>query len=86
MTSEERINDSPISFGGAKQGQRWSPHNYDGKYYGSVTLKKALAKSLNCATIRLAAHVGIDNIIEMAQRLGIRNDAATLSASGHRGF
>ena len=60
------------------------PHNYDGKYYGSVTLKKALAKSLNCATIRLAAHIGIDNIIEMAQRLGIRNDAATLFASGHR--
>jgi penicillin-binding protein 1A len=74
MTSEERVNDSPISFGGAKQGQRWSPHNYDGKYYGSVTLKKALAKSLNCATIRLAAHVGIDNIIEMAKRLGIRNE------------
>ncbi len=73
MTAEERINDSPISFGGAIKGQRWSPHNYDGKYYGSVTLKKALAKSLNCATIRLAAHVGIDNIIEMAQRLGIRN-------------
>jgi penicillin-binding protein 1A len=74
MTSEERVNDSPISFRGAKQGQRWSPHNYDGKYYGSVTLKKALAKSLNCATIRLAAHVGIDNIIEMAKRLGIRNE------------
>lgn len=73
MTAEERINDSPISFAGAVRGQRWSPHNYDGKYYGSVTLRKALAKSLNCATIRLAAHVGIDNIIEMAQRLGIKN-------------
>jgi penicillin-binding protein 1A len=73
MTAQERVNDSPISFAGAKHGQRWSPHNYDGKYYGSVTLRTALAKSLNCATIRLAAHVGIDNIIEMAKRLGIRN-------------
>jgi len=73
MTAQERVNDSPISFAGAKHGQRWSPHNYDGKYYGSVTLRTALAKSLNCATIRLAARVGIDNIIEMAKRLGIRN-------------
>jgi penicillin-binding protein 1A len=73
MTSGERINDSPVSFAGARPGQRWTPHNYNGKYYGSVTLKTALAKSLNCATIRLAAHVGINNIIEMAQRLGVRS-------------
>ena len=72
MTAEGRINDSPISFAGAVKGQRWSPRNYGGKYYGSVTLRKALAKSLNCATIRLAAYVGVDNIIEMAKRLGIR--------------
>jgi penicillin-binding protein 1A len=73
MTAEGRITDAPISFGGATKGQRWTPHNYDGKYYGSVPLRTALAKSLNCATIRLAAHVGIDNVIEMAQRLGIRS-------------
>ena len=73
MTAEDRIIDSPISFAGAKAGQRWSPRNYDGKYYGSVTLRTALAKSLNAATIRLAAHVGIENVIEMAQRLGIRS-------------
>jgi len=73
MSPDERINDSPISFGGARPGQRWSPHNYEGKYYGSIPLRTALAKSLNCATVRLAAGVGIDNIIEMATRLGIRS-------------
>ncbi len=73
MTSEDWISDSPISFPGARAGQRWSPRNYDGKYYGSVTMRTALAKSLNAATIRLAAHVGIENVIEMAQRLGIRS-------------
>jgi penicillin-binding protein 1A len=73
MTAEDRIIDSPISFAGAKAGQRWSPRNYDGKYYGSVAMRTALAKSLNAATIRLAAHVGIENVIEMAHRLGIRS-------------
>jgi len=73
MTADETIIDSPVSFAGAKPGQRWRPHNYDGKYYGRVTLKTALAKSLNCAAIRLAANVGVNNVIEMAKRLGIRS-------------
>jgi len=73
MTSEDIVRDSPVSFAGAKPGQRWIPRNYDGKYYGNVTLRTALAKSLNCATVRLAADVGIDGVIEMAKRLGIRS-------------
>jgi penicillin-binding protein 1A len=74
MTAESYINDSPISFPGAKAGQRWIPRNYDGRYHGSVSLKTALAKSLNCATIRLAASIGVENVIEMAQRLGIKSN------------
>jgi penicillin-binding protein 1A len=74
MTSQDRINDSPISFKGARPGQRWRPNNYDGKYYGDVSLKTALAKSLNSATIRLAAKVGIENIIKMAKSLGIKSN------------
>jgi penicillin-binding protein 1A len=71
MTSADIVYDSPVSYAGAKPGQRWVPHNYDGKYYGPVPLKTALAKSLNCATVRLAADTGIDGIIEIAKRLGI---------------
>jgi penicillin-binding protein 1A len=73
MMSEDIVRDSPVSFAGAKPGQRWIPRNYDGKYYGNVTLRTALAKSLNCATVRLAADIGIDGVIEMARRLGIRS-------------
>ena len=73
MMSEDIVRDSPVSFAGAKPGQRWIPRNYDGKYYGNVTLRTALAKSLNCATVRLATDIGIDGVIEMARRLGIRS-------------
>src|SRR4030043_753893 len=59
MLSGDRIVDSPISFRGQHQGERWSPRNYDGQYYGLVTLKKALPKSLNAATVRLAGRGGI---------------------------
>lgn len=74
MLSQDKIVDSPISFRGAQQGKVWSPKNYDGKYYGLVTLKKALAKSLNAATVRLAGRVGVANVIETARRLGIKGD------------
>jgi len=73
MRADSYIDDSPISFAGARKGQRWTPRNYDGKYYGNVTMKTALSKSLNAATIRLAADVGLDNVIKVAQRLGIRS-------------
>jgi penicillin-binding protein 1A len=73
MTSKTIINDGPISFKGARPGQLWSPKNYDGKYHGQVTLKTALAKSLNAATVRLASWFGVEDIIEMARRLGIKS-------------
>ncbi|MEW6571609.1 MAG: penicillin-binding protein 1A [Nitrospirota bacterium] len=71
MTAGDVIIDAPVAFRGAIPGQLWSPKNYDGKFYGVVTLRKALAKSLNNATVRLASHLGVDSIIETARSLGI---------------
>jgi penicillin-binding protein 1A len=73
MTSTSVIADTPLSFKGASAGQVWAPKNYDGKYHGTVTLKTALAKSLNAATVRLASRIGVDDVIEMAKRLGIES-------------
>jgi penicillin-binding protein 1A len=74
MTPEDVIADAPISFRGARPGQMWSPKNYDGKYHGTVTLKTAIAKSLNAATVRLAGRIGIDNIIDTAKKLGVKSE------------
>ncbi|MBI4684563.1 MAG: PBP1A family penicillin-binding protein [Nitrospirae bacterium] len=74
IKSQEKVNDSPISLKGSRPGERWSPKNYDGKYYGVVTLKKAIAKSLNAATVRLATRLGIKNVIETARSLGIKSE------------
>ena len=73
MTAGDTILDAPVSFRGAKPGQPWRPKNYDGEYHGAVTLKKALAKSLNAATVRLADRLGIAAVIETAQTLGIQS-------------
>mgnify|MGYP001016448298 CR=1 FL=1 len=49
----------------------WSPHNYKNEFLGPVTLRTALAKSLNTVAVRLVESVGIDNTIEMFRRFGL---------------
>lgn len=73
MRANDIILDSPITLKGARPGQVWVPKNYDGKYNGPVTLRTALAKSLNAATVRLASEVGVESIIDTARVLGIRS-------------
>ncbi len=52
-------------------GQPYSPHNYDEKYEGVITLRRALAGSRNVPAIKLAEKVGMNNVIDMARRFGI---------------
>jgi penicillin-binding protein 1A len=67
-TPDSVRNDAPIRIG------KWTPENYGGKYYGRVTLAKALAKSLNSVAAQLAMEVGPDAVIEAAHRMGIQSD------------
>jgi penicillin-binding protein 1A len=64
-TPETVADDAPFDFNG------WSPSNASGKYMGPVTLRNALAYSLNTVSGRLAIDVGPDKVVEAAQRLGI---------------
>ena len=82
MTSKTVINDSPISFKGARPGQLWSPKNYDGKYHGEVTLKTAIAKSLNAATVRLASWFGVERYYRYGPEAGDKKPPPAISASG----
>ncbi|MDA8098866.1 MAG: PBP1A family penicillin-binding protein [Nitrospiraceae bacterium] len=51
----------------------WSPENFTRTYQGNVTLRKALAQSLNVPTVRLLAAIGIPEAITCAKRLGVRS-------------
>src|SRR5258707_527435 len=52
-------------------GQAYSPHNYDERFEGVITLRRALAGSRNVPAVKLAEKVGIPNVIDMARRFGI---------------
>ena len=63
------VEDSPFTW--SYEDKEWKPENYNEAYYGIVTFRQALEKSLNTATARIAKQVGIQNVRDMAHRLGI---------------
>lgn len=65
-----RVLDAPAVFGTAG-GRPYIPHNYDGGSRGWVTIRKALAGSLNIPAVRIVAAVGVDNVVNTAKSLGI---------------
>jgi penicillin-binding protein 1A len=64
------IEDSPLSIAG-RDGKRWSPHNYSGRYHGQTTLADALAHSLNTATVRLMQRIGYKEVHKIARSAGL---------------
>ena len=65
----DTIVDEPVTF--RSGGQNYSPKNYDLKFEGRITLRRALADSRNVPAVRLLEHVGVQNTIDMARRFGI---------------
>jgi penicillin-binding protein 1B len=60
------------------ENQEWKPGNYNDQYFGVVTFRRALEKSLNSATARVARDVGIKRVRDLAQRLGIESSLPAL--------
>ncbi|MBK20626.1 MAG: penicillin-binding protein [Rhodospirillaceae bacterium] len=61
----EFVIDGPVSIKG------WRPRNYSGRYLGRITLREALAKSVNTAAVKVSERVGRQNVVKAAERLGI---------------
>jgi len=66
------VDDEPIELD-LGNGQLWTPANFDDTYMGSVTFRRALAHSLNAATIRVSRAVGERRVIDVARRNGVRS-------------
>jgi len=66
----DTIEDKPVTY--KIPGQKdYTPKNYTGKYLGTVTLKTALASSLNVPSVKLLYENGVENMIDLAKDLGI---------------
>lgn len=67
MTPESSVNDSPFAIGD------YNPKNYNGRYYGDITLATAFAKSVNSVPLKLTKQYGLDSVLAMAARMGVGN-------------
>jgi penicillin-binding protein 1A len=52
-------------------GVPWTPSNSDGKYGGMLSLKEALAESVNCISAYLMKQFGPDAVVQVARKMGI---------------
>jgi penicillin-binding protein 1A len=68
MTPEDSFQDAPVTVEG------WSPRNYGSKYVGAVSLKEALARSINTVAVRVSERSGRGHVREAARRLGITSN------------
>ena len=66
---DDTVLDEPVTFETASG--PYSPHNYDEKFEGMITLRRALAQSRNIPALKLASKVGIKSVIDYAERFGI---------------
>lgn len=69
---DDTILDAPITFPTASG--PYTPHNYDEKFEGLITLRRALAQSRNIPALKLADRIGIRTVIDYAHRFGITSN------------
>ena len=73
FTPSSIIVDTPVSYA-AGNGQIYSPHNYDHKFLGAITLRYALEESRNIPAIKMMDTLGPKNVLEYAKRFGFEED------------
>jgi penicillin-binding protein 1B len=71
LTPASVMDDSPMTFFFGKQ--VYQPANYHENYMGPVTLRTALAHSLNIVTVQVAEQVGYERVVKMARRVGLND-------------
>src|SRR5712671_4223108 len=68
-TPFDTILDAPFTV--ISGGQPYSPKNYDEKFEGTITLRRALAGSRNVPAVKLAEKIGISSVVDVTRRFGI---------------
>ena len=66
------MDDSPTTF--SYGDQTYNPANFKHEFMGQVTLRKAMAHSLNVATVKVAEMAGFKNVVSLARQAGMNDD------------
>lgn len=73
MTQISIIDASPKPYYDPSKGEDWIPKNYEEKEYGRVTLRYALARSINTAAVNLLDKIGFEIVLDVGKKVGLDN-------------
>jgi penicillin-binding protein 1A len=76
-TPVSTVVDRPVVYTDPVSGFVWAPQNYGRKFYGPMTMRDALKKSINNATVHLFRDLGVRYVIDYARRFGIQAPLAS---------
>lgn len=66
FTAASIVNDAPVVYG------NWKPQNSGrNRFLGPISLRTALARSVNVVAVKVLEQVGVDRVLDLARRLGI---------------
>jgi penicillin-binding protein 1A len=79
-TAADLVDDSPLRME-LSGGRVWEPRNFGDEYDRMITVREALTRSKNTATVRLATDVGMGPVVRAARELGISGDVPEFPAT-----
>jgi penicillin-binding protein 1B len=78
FTPTSLLEDRPLTIGTGRTA--WTPRNYENRYEGTVTLRRALEQSLNAATVWMADSIGYDAVVRSAREAGFTSPLEAVPA------
>jgi membrane peptidoglycan carboxypeptidase len=78
FTAASMVDDEPVEIATGRD--IWRPANYGHEYSGRITLRDALKRSANAATVRVSRDVGIERVAALAEAQGITSDLPRVPA------
>jgi 1A family penicillin-binding protein len=79
LTAASMVEDAPLTRSDGRD--TWSPRNYNERYEGRVSVRRALEQSLNAATIHVAESVGMPAVVETAREMGFTGELAPVPSA-----
>jgi len=73
--------DEPVAYNAGEGQPLYSPLNYDRKFEGPVTLRRALEQSRNIPAVKAMVETGPENVVALAVRFGLQRPPVYLSTA-----
>lgn len=74
LTLADQVVSAPYQFGVPGTTDFWAVKNYDGQSRGAIPVREALARSDNSVSARIIERIGVESVLDMARRLGVKSE------------